>query len=145
MRILLLRSSEGERRKRIIKFKFVEILTEELGELAGRQFTPEDVEAALIRAANRTLEERGEPDLFRLTRYVVPEDCTILTRLEDVGTGDNVWLSAAEVALLRTLLMTWDETAPPRAGDPYLVPIRGRDGRRYSTYRPEHRPDRAGQ
>lgn len=115
---------------------FIEALATVFDELPEQEITPDVTEDMLTGAARRVLEER-DADSFRFKRYVDPDSETTLTAIEDVHGKERILLSAEEVAQLRSHLMVWDESVPPRAGDPYLTPVEKDDGTLQKTYQPE--------
>ena len=106
---------------------FIEFLTREL-----RTFQDEtiwlsyDVVAEMLtRAAAEALPDELPRILLR--REVEPGDMRVWTVLD--LHGDRSILDAQDVAVLRALLLIWDETLGPQPGDPLTVPCRLQDGR----------------
>ena len=107
---------------------FIEALTRELHNWQDETlWLSADVVAEMVtRAAAEVLGEEPSPHIV-LRRAVEPDDLRVWTILE--FDDDRIVLDGRDVATLRALLLTWDETAPARVGDPLSVPCRLPDGR----------------
>jgi hypothetical protein len=92
---------------------------------------PDTIRQALTQAAAQVVETI--PDDLRLYRRVDPHNWQVSIVLE-VGDDDKLILDADDVALLRALLCTIDETAPARPGEPLSMAVRLEDGRVVSVY-----------
>jgi hypothetical protein len=92
---------------------------------------PDTIRQALTQAAAQVVE--AVPDDLRLYRRVDPHNGQVSIVLE-VGDDDKLILDADDVALLRALLCTIDETAPARPGEPLSMAVRLEDGRVVSVY-----------
>lgn len=90
----------------------------------------------MSKAAN---EKITEDDLmpFRIIRMVDPEDFSLLWRIEDPEGMESLYCCAGDLALLRHMLVVTNEDAPPRPGEPYLIPTRI-EGELQYYYLPEH-------
>jgi hypothetical protein len=95
-------------------------------------WTPSFVQYLLTTAAANTI--AGTPDQDRLDITLRRE---IEVRLEDLmtitvidlGGGYQFSLFPEDVAVLRALLLSWDESRPPQVGDPLTMGCKLPDGR----------------
>jgi hypothetical protein len=95
---------------------------------------PDTIRQALVSAAAQVVETI--PDDVRLYRRIEPHNWQVSIVLE-VGDDDKLILDADDVALLRALLCSIDETAPARPGEPLSMAVRLEDGRVVSVYEEE--------
>jgi hypothetical protein len=107
---------------------FVQALASALGT------DPDTIRQALVSAAAQVVE--AIPDDLRLYRRIEPHNWQVSIVLE-VGDDDKLILDADDVALLRALLCSIDETAPARPGEPLSMAVRMEDGRVVSVYEEE--------
>lgn len=87
----------------------------------GPTLTPKNIETMCQRAAIATI--GGMPTL-RVYRQIEPDDLTPATLIEDDEGLQHMYLSPEEVATLRALLLSHDESAPPRLGEPLTMPTK---------------------
>jgi hypothetical protein len=92
---------------------------------------PDTIRQALVSAAAQVVE--AVPADLRLYRRIEPDDWQVTVAME-IGDDDKLILDADDVAVLRALLCTIDETAPPQPGEPLSMAIRLENGRITSVY-----------
>jgi len=106
---------------------FITELKDETNKQLGTyRFTRSEVDDMVAHAAARSLDGKP-PARLSLHREIDPE----LGIAYHVLDGED-WtgiLTGHEVATLRAILATYDETRPPQPGDPLLVAMETEDGR----------------
>lgn len=93
-------------------------------------WTPSFVQYLLTKAAASTIADQDRLDitLHREIEIIGPEDLATITVI-DLGDGDRFSLFPEDVAMLRALLLSWDESRPPQVGDPLTMGCKLSDGR----------------
>lgn len=74
-----------------------------------------------LRAAAEMIVD-GDLPAVRLYREIAPEDMSVHTILSIDG-DERVLLFPDDVATLRALILSFDESAPPHVGEPLSMPI----------------------
>ena len=98
----------------------------------ARDITSADVADMLTRAAAAVVDGGDiSPNLLTITlrREYAPDDNLACRTVIDFGDGDIMRLWTEDIALLRALLLAWDENRPAQVGDPLDTPTRLADGR----------------
>lgn len=85
----------------------------------------DDLLGFLQEAAAASLPE--ELPAITLRREIDPEEMRVHTVLN--VDGEQITMYAEDVATLRALLLSWDETRPPQLGEPLAVPTRLKGGK----------------
>lgn len=118
---------------------FIQALIHELHQWQDETtwLTHQVVHDMLIRAAAAAVGDVPQLSHVTLHREYDPSDLSVAWSILSVDRELEVILLPDDIAVLRALLLSWDEDRPPRVGDALILPTRLDDGRVITEITPE--------